>query len=101
MAFGPQSRPRITVTRVGTQVVVRLHGEIGDEHEDDLRAAMDDVDRMASRRVAVDLSDAEAVGGMAIDFLASLNGRWQVRHLNTPSHLRGLPQRPDPGLGTM
>lgn len=92
MAIGPQSRAPVTVTRVGTQVVVRLHGEIGDEHEDVLRAAMDDVHRMASRRVAIDLSDVEAVGEVAIDLLASLNGRWQVRHLNTPPHLRGLPQ---------
>ncbi len=90
MAVGPQSRARITVTRVGTQVVVRLHGEIGEEHAEDLRAAMDDVDRMASRRVAVDLAEVQAVDRVAIDFLASLNGRWQVRHLHTPSHLRGL-----------
>lgn len=90
MAFGPQSRARVTVTRVGTQVVVRLHGEIGDQHEDDLRAAMDDVDRMASGRVTVDLLDAQTVGGVAMDFLATLDGRWQVRHLNTPPHLRGL-----------
>jgi len=79
----------ITVTRVGTQVVVRFAGDVGDQHADALREALDDVDRMALRRVAVDLSCARRVDGVAIDFLTTLNGRWVVKHLNIPPHLRG------------
>jgi anti-anti-sigma regulatory factor len=93
MALGPQ----VSVTRVGTQVVVRLSGELGDDQADALQSAMDDVMRMASRLVAVDLSGAQRVDGVAIDFLATLNGRWQVRHLNTPPHLRGLRSTLRPG----
>ena len=80
----------ITVTRVGTQVVVRFAGDVGDQHAEALKEALDDVDRLALRRVAVDLSCARRIDGIAIDFLVALNGRWVVKHLNTPPHLRGL-----------
>lgn len=87
----------ITVTRVGTAVVVRLDGAIGAEHAEALREALDDVARLVSRRVTVDLSGLHHVEGPGLEFLAELGGRWQVRHLHTPHHLRGLRSTLGPG----
>lgn len=86
MAIGAQ----ISVTRVGTQVVVRMRGDIGDADADALRAAMDDITELALRLVTVDLSEADRVEGMGLDFLEDLRGRWKVRTSGRPRS--GRPQ---------
>jgi hypothetical protein len=92
----------VTVTRIGTQVVVRFSGDICDASAERLRAALGEVETLALQRVVIDLDDARSVEGAGLDFIASLHGRWQVRVVNTPVELRGaLPRQshrsqPDP-----
>jgi len=88
----------ITVTRIGTQVVVRLSGEIGDRQAIALRGALEEVAAIALRRVVIDLDDVATVTGAGIDFIHVLHQRWNVRLLNTPARLRGtLPRQTPPG----
>jgi anti-anti-sigma factor len=87
----------VTVTRIGTQVVVRLSGEIGDRQAVDLQAAVDEVAAIALRRVVIDLEDVRSIEGAGVDFISSLHQRWSVRLLNTPACLRGkLPRQAPP-----
>lgn len=78
----------VAVTRIGTQVVVRLRGQVGDGERAALDAAYDEVRALVSTRVAVDLEEAEAVEGAGLDFLVRLHATWQVRLLNAPAGLR-------------
>jgi ABC-type transporter Mla MlaB component len=78
----------VTVTRIGTQVVVRLSGEVGNERTRSLTLALDEVSRLALQRVVVDLDEVTAVEGAGLDFLCALHERWQVRLLNSPAGLR-------------
>lgn len=93
----------VTVTRIGTQVVVRLSGTVDDSRRCRLTAAVEEVSRLALQRVVVDLDDVDAIEGAGIDFIAALHGRWKVRLLNTPAAVRDrLPrQAPPPASGTI
>lgn len=84
----------VTVTRIGTQVVVRLSGDVGDARADRLASALDEVAALVLQRVVVDLDDVASVDGAGLDFLTELHARWRVRLLNTPAALRAaLPAR--------
>lgn len=78
----------VTVTRIGTQVVVRLSGAVDDRRGPRLTAAVDEVARLVLHRVVVDLDDVTSVEGAGIDFLVTLHSRWTVRLLNTPDAVR-------------
>jgi anti-anti-sigma factor len=78
----------VTVTRIGTQVVVRLSGDIDHRRQPRLCAAVEEVSRLALERVVVDLDDVTSVEGAGIDFIVALRGRWRVRLLNTPADVR-------------
>jgi anti-anti-sigma regulatory factor len=87
-------RDGVSVTRIGTQVVVRLSGHVGDPRTPRLAAAVDEVARLVLHRVVVDLEDVASIDGAGLDFIATLHGRWQLRLLNTPAGLRGdLPRQ--------
>lgn len=77
----------VTVTRIGTQVVVRLSGQVDDAMAEDLRAAVEEVATLVISRVVVDLDDVSSVEGAGIDFLAELNQRWRLRLINRPGGL--------------
>ena len=77
----------VTVTRIGTQVVVRMSGDIGDERAARLDAALDEVSELALRRVVVDLSETTAVSGAGLRFLSATRTRWQTRLLDPPEGL--------------
>lgn len=79
---------RVHVTRIGTQVVVRLTGELGDSALAELDRAFDEVCSLASTLVAVDLEDAELIEGAGLDFIGRLHARWRVKLLNAPTGLR-------------
>jgi anti-anti-sigma regulatory factor len=84
----------VTVTRIGTQVVVRLSGVVDDSRGPRLRAAVEEVGRLALQRVVVDLDDVTSIEGAGIDFVVALHARWTVRLLNTPAGVRErLPQQ--------
>ncbi len=91
----------ITVTRIGTQVVVRLSGAVDDSRRPRLATAVDEVARLALQRVVVDLDDVTSIEGAGIDFIVALHRRWRVRLLNTPAFVRErLPrQAPAPASG--
>ena len=94
----------VTVTRIGTQVVVRLSGRIDDSRRCRLDDAVDEVGRLALQRVVVDLDDVDSIEGAGIDFIAALHGRWKVKLLNTPAAVRDrLPRQapPPPASGTI
>lgn len=78
----------VTVTRIGTQVVVRLSGPVDDSRRARLSSAVEEVARLALQRVVVDLDDVTSVEGAGIDFIVALHSRWQVRLLNTPASIR-------------
>lgn len=85
----------VTVTRIGTQVVVRLSGKIGDAKRDRLEAALGEVRSLALSRVVVDLDDVTSIEGAGIEFIVELHRLWRVRLLNTPVDLREhLPRKP-------
>lgn len=88
------STDSVTVTRIGTQVVVRLSGHIGDAASERLCAALGEVEDLVLQRVVVDLDDVRSIEGAGLDFISQLHGRWRVRLLNTPAGLRGaLPRQ--------
>lgn len=95
---GPITAARsVTVTRIGTQVVVRLAGEIGDRQAAALQAAMDEIATLALRRVVVDMDEVGSLQDAGVEFVHTLRQRWSVRLLNTPACLRGqLPQPSSP-----
>ncbi len=78
----------VHVTRIGTQVVVRFSGTIGDAAAADLDRAFEEVHELASTLVAVDLEDAELIEGAGLDFIVRLHSSWRVRLLNAPTGLR-------------
>lgn len=78
----------VAVTRVGTQVVVRLSGVVDDARAPRLAAALGEVADVALHRVVVDLSDAPAVSGAGLDFLQDVADRWQLRLIDPPPGLR-------------
>jgi len=82
--------PAVTVTRIGTQVVVRLSGEIGERQAEALQAAVDEIAAIVLRRVVIDLDDVGSVEGAGVEFIYALHRRWSVRLLNTPAGLRGM-----------
>ena len=79
----------VSVTRIGTQVVVRLSGTLDDRHATCLAAAVDEVAQLVLRRVVVDLDDVDRVDGAGLDFLGTLHERWTVRRMNAPAGVRG------------
>jgi anti-anti-sigma regulatory factor len=84
----------ISVTRIGTQVVVRLAGDVGDARADRLAAAVDEVATLVIQRVVVDLDEVTSIEGAGLDFLAELHRRWRLRLVNTPAGLRAaLPRQ--------
>jgi len=86
----------VTVTRIGTQVVVRLSGHVGDGLAPGLHAALAEVATLVINRVVVDLEDVCTVEGAGIEFLGELNQRWQLRLINRPGGLGvRLPPRAD------
>lgn len=90
----------ITVTRIGTQVVVRLSGDVDDARRGRLAAAVDEVARLALQRVVVDLDDVTSIEGAGIDFIVTLHSRWRVKLLNTPADVRArLPRQERGGSG--
>jgi anti-anti-sigma regulatory factor len=78
----------IAVTRVGTQVVVRLSGVVDDARAPRLAAALGEVADVVLHRVVVDLSDAAAVSGAGLDFLVDVADRWHLRLVDPPPGLR-------------
>lgn len=91
------SNDSVTVTRIGTQVVVRLAGCIDDESSDRLRSAVREIQDLVLQRVVVDLDEVRSIEGAGLDFIAELHSRWRVRLLNTPAGLRGaLPRQSTP-----
>jgi hypothetical protein len=78
----------ITVTRIGTQVVVRPMGNLDDACADSLAAVVREVEALALRRVVVDLDEVGRIEGAGLDFLTTLHGRWSLRLINTPAGLR-------------
>ena len=86
----------ISVTRIGTQVVVRPIGDLDDRCADRLAAAVAEVETLVLRRVVVDLDEVGRIEGAGLDFLATLHGRWTVRLLNTPAGLRARLPRQHP-----
>lgn len=89
----------VTVTRIGTQVVVRLSGAVDDSRRCRLTEAVDEVARLALQRVVVDLDDVTSVEGAGIDFIVALHSRWRVRLLNTPAAVRERLPRQGSGDG--
>ncbi|MFN8074981.1 MAG: hypothetical protein U0Q15_06125 [Kineosporiaceae bacterium] len=85
----------VQVTRIGTQVVVRLSGSVGENLRGRLHEAIGEVDRLVVRRVVVDLDDVVELHAAGVDFVIALQQRWPVRLLNAPDGLRrGLLARP-------
>jgi anti-anti-sigma regulatory factor len=78
----------VAVTRVGTQVVVRLSGVVDDARAPRLVDALGEVAEVALHRVVVDLSEAAAVSGAGLDFLVAIAGRWHLRLVDPPPGLR-------------
>ena len=91
----------VTVTRVGTQVVVRLAGVVDDCCDARLGVAFGEVADLALNRVVVDLTEASVVAGAGLDFLLRTQERWTVRLIDPPAGLRQrLAERRDsPGDG--
>ena len=81
----------VTVTRVGTQVVVRLSRGVAGEVRDAagrLDVALDEVADLALGRVVVDLTEAGPVTDGLVDFLVAVQERWTVRLIDPPAGLR-------------
>lgn len=84
----------ISVTRIGTQVVVRPMGDLDDGRAEGLAAAVREVETLALRRVVVDLDEVGRIEGAGMEFLLTLHGRWSLRLLNPPAGLRArLPRQ--------
>jgi len=75
----------VMVTRVGTQVVVRLSGVVDDAR---LEAALGEVAVLALNRVVVDLTETGGITGAGLDFLLAAEDRWTLRLLAPPAGLR-------------
>ena len=78
----------ISVTRLGTQVVVRLSGVIDDSRAARLDKVLIEVDELVLHAVVVDCSDAAAISGAGLAFLREARLRWRLRLLGPPPGLR-------------
>jgi len=78
----------VMVTRVGTQVVVRLSGVVDDACDVRLEAALGEVAVLVLNRVVVDLTETDAIAGAGLDFLLRAEERWTLRLLAPPAGLR-------------
>jgi hypothetical protein len=78
---------RFTVTRVGTQVVVRIPDGVADGDRR-LDAALGEVSDLALGRVVVDLGEAGPVTDAVLAFLLAVQERWTVRLIDPPAGLR-------------
>jgi hypothetical protein len=76
----------VMVTRVGTQVVVRLSGMVDDDAR--LEAALREVAVLVLNRVVVDLSETSGITAAGLDFLLTAEDRWTLRLLAPPAGLR-------------
>lgn len=76
---------KVAVTRVGTQVVVRISGPVGPHPP--LDAALNQVESLVSKRVVVDLMEATAIDEVGVTFIRTLRRRWHVRLMNAPPGL--------------
>ena len=76
----------VMVTRVGTQVVVRLSGVVDDDAR--LEAALREVAVLVLNRVVVDLSETSGITAAGLDFLLTAEDRWTLRLLAPPAGLR-------------
>jgi hypothetical protein len=75
------------VDRVGTQVVIRLSGQV-DDARGRLGAALREVADLALVRVVVDLTEAGPVTDDVLAFLLAVQESWTVRLLEPPPGLR-------------
>jgi hypothetical protein len=88
----------VTITRVGTQVVVRLSGPV-DGRDGCLDSALDEVAALVLGRVVVDLTEAGPISDAGLDFLVTVQERWTVRLLDPPAGLRQrLARHRDPAV---
>ena len=78
----------VTVIRVGTQVVVRLNGEVDDAQAERLEAALAEIDDLVLTTVVIDCSSAAGISGAGLDFLCAARTRWRVRLLDPPPGLQ-------------
>jgi anti-anti-sigma regulatory factor len=78
----------VTVIRVGTQVVVRLNGEVDDTLADRLEAALVEINDLVLTRVVIDCSAAVGISGAGLRFLGVARTRWRVRLLDPPPGLQ-------------
>ena len=74
----------VTVIRVGTQVVVRFSGDIGDPLADRLDAALVEINDLVLTRVVIDCGSAAGISGAGLRFLDVARSRWRVRLLDPP-----------------
>jgi anti-anti-sigma regulatory factor len=77
----------VTVIRVGTQVVVRFSGEVGDGLAERLDAALVEIDDLVLTRVVIDCGTAAAISGAGLRFLDAARARWRVRLLDPPPEI--------------
>lgn len=82
----------VTVIRVGTQVVVRLDGDVDDSQADQLAAALVEIGLLVLNRVVIDCSGATVISGAGLQFLGDARTRWRVRLLDPPP---GVPRSRD------
>ena len=78
----------VMVTRVGTQVVVRVSGVMDDASDVRLEAALGEVAELVLNRVVVDLTETSVITGAGLDFLLAAEARWTLRLLAPPAGLR-------------
>jgi len=84
----------VTVTRIGTQVVVRPTGPLDDTCATGLADVVREVEALVLRLVVVDLDEVSRIEGAGLDFLATLHRRWSLRLINSPAGLRArLPRQ--------
>lgn len=78
----------VTVIRVGTQVVVRLDGDMDDNQAERLATALLEIGDLVLNRVVIDCSAATEISGAGLRFLETARGRWRVRLLDPPPDVR-------------
>jgi anti-anti-sigma regulatory factor len=78
----------VTVIRVGTQVVVRLGGDLNDSQSEQLDAALLEIKDLVLNRVVIDCSAASEITGAGLLFLETAQTRWRVRLLDPPPDVR-------------
>jgi anti-anti-sigma regulatory factor len=78
----------VTVIRVGTQVVVRLDGDVDDTQSERLDCALGEIGDLVLNRVVIDCSGANQISGAGLRFLDAARSRWPVRLLDPPANVR-------------